>query len=71
MNDYNSVGSSCQKATATVDYMYTPAEQKLVINGTAAKVLELTTSKLVFQVPDNYDYNNDGKNDYIKYTYYK
>lgn len=71
MNDYNSINAACQKATATVDYTYTPAEQKLVISGTAAKVLELTASKLVFQAPDNYDYNNDGKNDYIKYTYYK
>lgn len=71
MNDFNSIGSSCQKFAATVEYTYTPAEQKLVINGNAAKVLELTASKLVLQVPDNYDYNSDGKNDYVKYTYYK
>lgn len=69
--DYNSIGTNCQKSTATVDYTYNQAEQKITVNGSVSTVPESTTSKLVLLTPDNYDYNSDGVDDYIKYTFYK
>lgn len=71
-NDYNNIGNSCIKKNDTRDYVYKPSEQKIIINNSVeAKVLELTSNKLVIYVSDNYDYNGDGTFDYLKYIFYK
>lgn len=71
MNDYNKISNECKHQNRTVSYTYNPKEQKLIIDNTEAKVLELTDSKLVVYVQDNYDYDGDGTNDYLKYVFKK
>lgn len=53
------------------NYTYDSSTQKLVMGNMESKVLELTANKLVVFVNDNYDSNNDGINDYLKYTFIK
>lgn len=69
--DYNYVGSDCVKSSVSKTYTYSHPDKKLVIDNTEAKVLEISESKLVIYVPDNYDYNVDGTNDFLQYTFVK
>lgn len=69
--DYNMVGTECKFSEVNKNYTYDSSTQKLVMGNMESKVLELTANKLVLYVNDNYDSNNDGINDYLKYTFIK
>ncbi|SHK02351.1 lipocalin family protein [Epilithonimonas mollis] len=71
MNDYNSIGSECVLGSTTVDYTYNANDKTLKIGNETASVTELTSSTLVVLAFDDYDHNNDGVKDYLKYLYTK
>ncbi|MGH1517775.1 lipocalin family protein [Chryseobacterium sp. JK1] len=71
MTDYNNVSSNCVKTQTTVPYQYDPVIMKLAINNSSADVIEVSANKLIILVNDNYDYNGDGVNDFIKTVFYK
>lgn len=70
-NDYNLINTGCIKSLVTTTYSYNQSENKLKIGPSEAKVLELSAAKLVVFINDNYDYNDDGIDDYLQYTYMK
>lgn len=69
--DYNYINSECVKSSSSKNYSYSGADKKLVIDNIEAKVLELSQSKLVIYIPDNYDYNDDGIDDFLQYIFIK
>lgn len=71
INDYNSVGLECKYSNSTKTYTYLKNENKLIIGSATAKILEVSNNKLVLYIADNYDSNNDGVNDYLKYVFKK
>ena len=71
INDYNSIGQECVHVAETKSDTYHPAENKLFIDTTEPKVLELTASRLAVIVEDDYDYNGDGISDYLEYIFRK
>lgn len=71
VSDYNYIGQECKNSTQTTNYIYMETENKLIIGNTESKIMELTPNKLVIYVPDNYDSNEDGVDDYLKYIFKK
>ena len=71
MNDYNLIGSNCVHAASTQTYAYDRNTNTITLGQSTANVTELTDKKFVLIVQDNYDYNNDGIDDYLKYIYYR
>jgi hypothetical protein len=71
MNAYNTTNQGCEHSNGITDYTYVKNENKLIIGDKEAKIIELTNNKLVMSVPDNYDYNDDGIDDYLEYTFKK
>ncbi|MDR2205982.1 MAG: lipocalin family protein [Flavobacteriaceae bacterium] len=68
---YSTTNQGCVYEPSTQNYTYNKSENKLTVGNQTADVLELTSNKLVVFVPDHYDYNNDGVDDYLKYTFVK
>ncbi len=70
-NDYNTINGACVFKANTRDYMYNPTDKTIKVENSTADVLELTKSNFVLLTPDNYDYNSDGIQDYLKYIFVK
>ncbi len=71
LNDYNAVGQECIHTHQIKNYTYLKSEDKLIIDNSESKIMELTSNTLVLYVADDYDSNNDGINDYLKYIFKK
>lgn len=71
IDDYNSVGNNCVQSSSTLDYTFDLSQKTLKIGNQTADLLELTKNSLAVLVFDDYDYNNDGIKDYLKYIYYR
>ncbi len=68
-NDYNNTNSGCVLTSRTTTYSYNKNDNKLTIGEDSGKVLDLSASRLIFYVADNYDSNDDGVNDFLRYTF--
>ena len=68
-NDYNNVSSECQFTSRTTPYTFNKNENTLTIGQDTSKVLELSGNRLVIYLAGNYDSNNDGINDFLRYTF--
>ncbi|WP_234111004.1 MULTISPECIES: lipocalin family protein [Chryseobacterium] len=68
-NTYNTINSNCVNSVMNSQYQYKKNEKKLIIGASTADVLELSDHKLVVYAADNYDSNNDGINDFVKYFF--
>ena len=71
VNDYNAIGQDCIHTNQIKNYTYLRSENKLIIDNSESKIIELSSNKLVLYIADNYDSNNDGINDYLKYIFKK
>ena len=71
LNDYNYINDECKHDQETINYTYNKTNNKLLLDNNESTVLELTNNKLIIYVADNYDSNEDGVNDYIKYIFVK
>ncbi|WP_332453020.1 hypothetical protein [Chryseobacterium aquaticum] len=70
-NDYNMINSECVLKSSTRDYIYNQTDKTLKVENIIANILELSKSNFVLLAPDNYDYNSDGVQDYLKYIFVK
>jgi len=70
-NDYNMINSECVLKSSTRDYIYNQTDKTIKVENITANILELSQSNFVLLAPDNYDYNNDGVQDYLKYIFVK
>lgn len=69
VNEYNNTNAGCVLSSRTTAYNYNQNEKKLTIGPSTSKVLELTQNRLMIYVADNYDSNDDGVNDFLRYSF--
>lgn len=70
-NEYNTINGDCIFESSTRDYIYNQTDKTLKVENITANILELSKTNFVLLAPDNYDYNSDGVQDYLKYIFVK
>lgn len=73
IKDFNLINGECKETSGTKNYQYNSVDKKIIIEGAKepAIVLDITNNKLIFYINDQYDHNDDGTDDYLRYTFVK